>query len=147
MNYPVTYEEFKLAYPELITAAQNMLAEGGAARALFDKSLIEYSAMLGEKLVTNAFGLPVNATPEEVIAATLTNSLALASLVAGFIRQMNVENEFVPGYDGQDAGNNEANLQGLQNTLFNAQFSQNIYGRKYLNIVYRAGIPLELVAL
>lgn len=147
MEYPVTFDDFKSRYPQLIIAAQGIDSIAGGAESLFNNAAEEYTAFNGEELVILAFCKPDQATPEQAASATYTNSLALASLVAGYIRQCNVENEFVPGYDGEDAGNNETSIQGLHNTMFSANLAQNSFGRKFLNIVYRTGIDVRLAAM
>lgn len=146
MEFPVTFDTFKSRYGSLITAAQTIICEPNAAENLFETVVMDYAAMLAENRVIVRFGKAIDITQEERDQAAYVTSLGLASLFAAEVRQMNVENEFVPGYDGEDAGNNEQDIQGTHNTMFNAQFSQNRYGRKFLNAINVGGIPLQLAA-
>ena len=137
MEYPVTYAEFSVNYPELVDAASATNVAPGYAQTLFNRASSWFRASGTESYTVGCYGLAVNASPEAQEDAKEANGLALASLVAGYVRQLNVENFAVPGYDGQDAGINDAHLQGLQNTQFQARFAQNTYGRDYLLIIAR----------
>lgn len=147
MQFPIDFNDFKESFPELIVAAQGIGSEAFNSEKKFDQSVLEYNSLNCEDQVINAFANSSQATALQASQAKFANLLGVASIFAGYVRQINVENEFVPGYDGSDSGNNDANLQGLANTMFNALFAQNSYGRKFLNIIYRGGVPLGLVAM